>query len=163
MTIRGHRRRQVLSKMESTCYSSAMNTADARAALAQAHSLQSVAAAAGRWLVGYYIVFGVASFGFSSAFGVTHGRFGVLALTAAWAVVVLALSLYASTRKAAMRGMGRLHGIVMAGWGLAWVVIVIVGSTVPMGLWWWIGGGIVQLLICLVAARHVAVKTAAVA
>lgn len=137
-----------------------MDTTDARAALAQAHSLQTAGAAAGRWLVGYYIAFGLASFAFCSAFGFAHGRNGVLVLTAAWAVFVVALSVYAATRRAAMRGMGRLHGTVMAVWGLTWVVIVMVGSKVPMDPWWWIGGGIVQLLVCLAAARYAAATAA---
>lgn len=136
-----------------------MDTTDARAALAQAQSLQTAGAAAGRWLVRYYVIFGLASFAFSSAFGFTPGRNEILALTAAWVVFVLVLSLYAGTRRAAMRGMGRVHAVVMTLWGLTWLIVVQVGAFARMGLWWWVGGGIVQLLICLAAARHVAAKT----
>ena len=129
-----------------------MNNDAAREALAKADLLADQTAGHGRWLIRFYVIFGAASVLMAMAFGTFHGLVAVVSLTALWLVLVIAISIYANTRQAVVRGMGRLHALVMIGWTLVWVVTIMIGTSKHLGWPWFAAGGVSMLIVCLVGA-----------
>jgi len=105
--------------------------------------LSGAARRSSRWYRTYLLVFAAASFVLAVATGLLAGTPGVAVVTGLWAAFVAVSSVWVVRRPTAIRGMKQLHLGVMLGWTAAWVVTVVVGSTVfPGQLGWWVLGGV---------------------
>lgn len=140
-----------------------MDNDAAREALAQADLLANRTASQGRWLVRYYLILGVASLLVGAAFGLFHGPVAMVTLVTIWMAVVVGISIYANTRRAVVRGMGRLHMTVMLGWSAAWILTVGFGTGRNLGWQWYLFGGVLMLAVCLAGAYVAYRRTAGVA
>lgn len=129
----------------------------AQEALAQASALETSARRGSRWLVGWYIIFGVATLVVASILAYVPGPVGMVTFIVFWGLVVAGLSVYAGTRKTAMRNMGKVHGAVIGAWGGAWALTVALGVTI--GQLGYLLGGVACFLICLFGAWYVHRKT----
>ncbi len=129
-----------------------MEANSAQEVLARAEALQARSAASSRWLVWYYLVFGVGSLLASIGVGAFSAGVGLAVVMICWMILIAAISIYANTRMAVMRGMGRLHSVVMIAWTIVWVAMVMLGARAGLGLGWWIGGGVVLLVISWLGA-----------
>ncbi|MFV0458791.1 MAG: hypothetical protein ACK5MT_08515 [Actinomycetales bacterium] len=122
-------------------------------ALARAAELERVGRRAGGWLAWWYVVFGIATLCFAAGLAYAHSPVVLGLVILGWGATVLALVVYAATRRAALRNMGRTHGALIAWWTVAWAATVALGvSAGPGG---YLAGGVLCLLVCLLGAARV--------
>jgi hypothetical protein len=96
-----------------------------------------------RWYRTYLLVFAAGSLVLSVGTGLWVGGPGVAVVTAIWAAFVALSSVWVTRKPTTIRGMKGLHLGVMLGWTVAWVLTVVLGSTVfPDQLGWWVVGGL---------------------
>ena len=119
-----------------------LSTDDPAAALRRAAELSGRARRSSRWYVRYLLVFAVGSFAMSVLTGAFPGGPGVAVTTGLWAVFLAVTTGWISRKQTAIRGMTPLHLTVMAGWTVAWLATVLLGTSYFRGdLWWWVLGG----------------------
>ena len=124
-----------------------MEQTDADTQLTTARRLAATSSrTAARWYVGYLVVYGIASFALASVFAfVDDTRLAALVTIPFWLVIVVGLSVWAARQRAAVRGFGVTHGVVIGVWAAAWAATVGLGTTVFAGVWqWFLGGGAVM-------------------
>lgn len=138
-----------------------MTNNSAEQALEHAAALGQQSRTAARWLIPYYLVFGTASLAMAIAVGLTAGRPSMIWIMGLWALVIAGLTLYSSTRKAALRGMGKLHGTLIGIWASIWAVTVALGSTGDGSLGFMIAGGLAMFAVCVGGAVIVHQRTRA--
>lgn len=137
-----------------------MTEAMPQAALDQAHRLAQNAKRSSRWYATYLVIYAVATFVVSLIIGATASPLGVALGMGLWAVVLVALTIYAHRAKTAVKQFGLLHGLVIASWTILWIITVVVGSMFFGGiLGWWIAGGIACAVPPLVGAAIVLKRT----
>lgn len=129
--------------------------------LRRARALDASARRSARWYARYLFAFALASFVMAALFGVVGSFWGSAVLTPLWLVFLTGLTVYSTRQPTVVRGMGRLHGLTIAGWAVAWGVTVTVGTRYyPEQLWWWVLGGLAMATPPLLAARVVEARTA---
>lgn len=125
-----------------------MNPDLAAQSLEQAARVSATTSRAGAWLVRYFAALGAGSLVLALGVGLADSPAVVVGVTMAWVALVVAVSVYATTRQVAVRGTGALVGVSMGLWAAAWGATVAIGSAADLGWWWWLGGGLVMLAIC---------------
>lgn len=126
-----------------------MNSELAREALARAERLAASTSTAGRWAVRYYVIFGLASFLYALSLVFLRGSTTMAVPTIVFVAVIAGLTIYANSRCAIMRGLGRVHASVMVAWTLVWLATILIGTRLDLGSSWWLAGGAAMLAICL--------------
>lgn len=139
-----------------------MQSQNPQDALAHADALVENTRRSARWLVRYYVAFGVASVLMSVGVGLLQGGWWLAILMVAWFALIVAISIYAARQQTMVRGGGRIHAGVMIAWTLLWVVTVSVGAGNDLPWPWWLAGGVGMLAACLAGAWVVARRTAGV-
>lgn len=128
----------------------------ATTALAHAESLDRKLRRKGRWLAYFQGAFGVVSLAMALGFAMLPQRTATLVVMPIYGVCIAALSVYAAQQKTSLKGTMKLHGWMMAAWAAAWGATVALASLVLQGQpWVWVAGGLVMLVICLIAATKI--------
>ena len=111
--------------------------------LDRAARLSGAARRSSRWYRTYLVVFAAGSFVLAVATGLWAGGPGVAVVTGVWAAFIALSSVWVTRKPTTIRGMKGLHLGVMLAWTVAWVLTVVLGSTVFTGqLAWWVVGGL---------------------
>jgi hypothetical protein len=131
------------------------NTEAAADALREADRLGARARSAGRWYVRYLTCFAIASFALALCFGLVGPKWGAWVITPLWVAFVVAISVYANRQRAMLRGMARIHNVMIAAWAVLWALVLLGSFALQQPLWWWLVGGLALATPPLVA-RHAA-------
>ncbi|MDN5762672.1 MAG: hypothetical protein L0H41_10195 [Microlunatus sp.] len=124
-----------------------------QAALDDADRLANAARRSGRWYANYLVAYAIGTLILALLVGAFPGSFGAVVGIGIWLVLVAALTIYQYRQRATIKRFGALHSIVIAVWGVLWIITVVVGSLYFVGqLGWWIGAGIATALPPLVGA-----------
>ncbi|MGI8336040.1 hypothetical protein ACRYCC_39375 [Actinomadura scrupuli] len=125
----------------------------AQGALDHAARLRATVDHRSRWLVRYQTVFGAAAFLMVLTLGMLDGPAGVIAGTAVWVAVIVALSVYAIRQPVAHRGTAVAHGAMLTTWGLLYATVLAVGTALfPGEPGWWLPGAVAVSLPGFVSA-----------
>jgi hypothetical protein len=130
-----------------------MEPTSAAEALDDAARLASLARQSGKWYARYLLLFALAAFLMSVAFGLVGPRTGALAITPLWVLFCVLINVYAARQRSSLRGTGRIHGAMIAAWAAAWLITVLGSFSFHQALWWWVLGGVATAIPPLVA-RH---------
>lgn len=131
---------------------------DPAEALRRATELSGHARRSARWYVSYLLAFAAGSFAVSVLTRAFPGPSGVAVTTSLWVVFLAATTGWIARKQTSIRGMTPLHLAVMAGWTLAWLATVLLGTSYFRGdLWWWVLGGAV-VAACPLAGALVAYR-----
>lgn len=133
------------------------NPETAAEALRSAERLNARAREAGRWYVRYLTLFAAASFALAVCFGIVGPRWGSWVVIPLWALFVVLVSVYANRQRANLRGMTRIHNLMIAGWAVLWALTLFGSYRLDQALWWWLIGGLAMATPPLVA-RHLVQK-----
>ncbi|MFD0020537.1 hypothetical protein [Streptomyces sp. NPDC058382] len=134
--------------------------ADATAALKGTARIEATARVRSRWYVGYLWLFAAWQLVLVPAVLLWHGAMGALVSTLANALVVMGLSLFAVRQPVTPRGYGRLHIKVIGAWAAAYVLALVLGSTVFVSS---VAFAAVAALVCALPASAAAWREARVA
>lgn len=139
-----------------------MDPTEAATALTQASQASTRARTAGRWYARYLVLYAVACFVLAVAIGASGGFPGVVVVSLLFAAAVVALSHWARSHPAVMRGMTGLHLTVVFSSMAVWAVTVFLGTAFFTGqLGWWLGGGLAMAAPALTGAAIAFRRTAA--
>lgn len=139
-----------------------MNPRAATDTLDTAIRMNATARRSTRWYAGYLGAFAALSLVMALLFGVMGGRWGATVATPVWVLSVGALTVWAVRHKTTVQHMTRLHLLVIGCWAAAWMLTVLLGSTVfPQQLWWWALGGVLMGVPPLLGAAVVLRRSAA--
>ncbi|HVK45596.1 MAG TPA: hypothetical protein VM429_11910 [Micropruina sp.] len=136
-----------------------MQSQNPQEALTQADALAQNTQRSARWLVRYYLAFGVASVLMSVGVGLLQGGVWLAVLMVIWFGLIVAISIYAARQQTMVRGGGRIHAGVMIAWTVFWVITVSIGASNDLPWPWWLAGGLGMLAACLGGAWVVARRT----
>lgn len=125
----------------------------ARDLLERSESAKRAVRAEAHWAATYLAGFGIAAL-VLIPLGAFLDRWPVVvAVNAAWMVLLVALPVWASRRQVTLRGAGAQIGIAFALFGLLYTVTGVLGVTRFSGdLWWWMTGGVASAAPLLLAA-----------
>jgi hypothetical protein len=126
---------------------------DPQDALAHAARLSDRARRSTRWYGRYLLVFAAGSFVVAVLTGLLRGPSGVLTTTLLWVAFLTVTTVWIGRKKTAIRGMTRIHLVVMLFWGLLWAGTVLIGEHLfPDRIGWWVLGGVAVALPPVVGA-----------
>jgi hypothetical protein len=152
---------QVLANLESICKTEAVEPATAADALEDAARLASLARQCARWYARYLLLFAIAAFLMSLAFGLVGPKIGALAITPLWVLFVVLISVYAARQRSSLRGTARIHIAMIVAWTVAWLITVVGSFSFHQAFWWWVLGGVATAVPPLVARYFVLRRIAA--
>ncbi len=132
-----------------------MDIENAEQNLRDAERISARARQAGQWYCRFLIAYAIASFLLAIGFALVGPRWGALLITPLWMIFVVAISVYAARQRAAIRGLTRIHTLMILGWSIAWVLTLSLSFPLHQAWWWWLLGGLLMATPPVIAFRHV--------
>ncbi|RNL86889.1 hypothetical protein [Halostreptopolyspora alba] len=137
-----------------------MHREEALDALVTADDITDRVRRRGRWYATWAVVYAAMSSALTLGVGFVVSDFALIALMAGWGVAIAALLIYAGRQPVTPPGFGWIHTLGIAGWGVTYSSILLIGlEYFPAQPSWWVPGALLTAVPMLIAARFVVVRS----
>lgn len=99
----------------------------------------------------YLIAYAIGSVAIALGFSGLGPTWGSALLTPIWVIFIVMISLYVARQQ--VPGLLRLHGLMLAGWAVLWMVALLGSIPLHQARWWWIAAGVAMAIPPLVTRQ----------